>query len=339
LRRLGFDAWLVEDLDDATAGRRAFFEETTRRHGLESRSLLITPTGAFHSELDDLAADAALLVNISGNLRDPALIARFARRAYIDLDPGFTQIWHEQGRLGDHLVGYDRYFTVALNVGAPDCLIPGGGIDWVPLPPPVVLAEWQPATDPQFDRFTTVATWRNAFGPLEFGGRSFTLKHHEFRRFADVPLKAGAPFEVALDIHPVEIRDRDNLRARGWKLVDPREVAGDPDAFRDYVRGSGGEFSVTQGIYAQTRSGWVSDRTAHYLAAGRPAIVQETGVPAAFRVEAGMLTFSDVDGAVAAAERVIGSYPEHAAAARRFAEEHFDSDRVLSRMLETVGVE
>lgn len=340
LRRLGHDAWLVEEADAATAeAGRGFFEGTVRRHGLESRALLLAPGDtAARSEVEDLAAHADLLVNISGNLRDPELLARFARRAYVDLDPGFTQLWHAQGHLGDQLDGYDGYFTVGLNVGAPDCLIPTAGIDWIPLPPPVLLDEWQPAHGRRFDRFTTVATWRNAFGPPEADGHTFSLKHHEFRRFADLPRRTAAPFEVALDIHPIEVDDLDNLRDRGWNVVEPSAVAADTDAFRAYVRGSGGEFSVTQGVYAETRSGWISDRTAHYLASGRPVVVQETGIPAPYRAEAGMLAFAEMDDAIAAVERVVGAYEEHAAAARSYAEQTFDSDRVLSRMLEAVAV-
>ena len=262
---------------------------------------------------------------------------RFGRRAYVDLDPGFTQLWHSEGHLGDQLDGYDAHFTVGTNIGGDDCSIPTGGIDWIPTPPPVLLDQWEPQPDRSFDRFTTVATWRNAFGAPEAGDEELTLKHHEFRRFSELPGRAGAPFEVALDIHPLDSEDRERLVAQGWNLIDPASVAADSHAFRDYLRGSGAEFSVTQGVYTQTRSGWVSDRTAHYLAAGRPAIVQETGVPASLRADAGMLTFSDMPGALDAVERVLGSYDEHAAAARRFAEQAFDSDRVLARVLELAG--
>jgi hypothetical protein len=344
LRRLGHNAWLFEEADMATVeAGRAFFEQETRRHGLESRAVLLGPGGpigaASAAQVEELAAAAALLVDISGNLRDRGLVDRFRRRAYVDLDPGFTQLWQAQGQLGDQLEGYDRYFTVGLNLGAPDCSIPSCGIEWVPLPPPVLLEEWTPSPSRGGDRFTTVATWRNPFGAPEADGRSFTLKHHELRRFADLPGRAAGRFEIALDIHPAEAGEVDRLRERGWTVVDPSSVAADTDAFRDYVRGSGAEFSVTQGVYAETRSGWISDRTAHYLAAGRPAVVQETGLPDGYRADAGMLTFSDIDGAAAAVERILGAYDEHAAAARDFAERAFDSDLVLAKMLATMGVE
>ncbi|HET7506922.1 MAG TPA: hypothetical protein VFJ53_01060 [Solirubrobacterales bacterium] len=339
LRRLGLDAWLLEEVDAETArSGRAFFERTTEAAGLGERALLLVagePAG--REQAAELAAEATALVNVSGNLRDPELLARFARRAYIDLDPGFTQIWQAQGQLGDQLSRHDRHFSVGLNLGASDCEVPADGFEWVPLPPPVLLDAWNPPEEREFDRFTTVATWRNALGGLEHGGRTYTLKHHQLRRFAELPQRSGLPFEIALDVHPAEAEEAERLRELGWSVVDAAEVAAEPEAFREYVRGSGAEFSVTQGVYAETRSGWISDRTAHYLAAGRPAVVQETGLPGPYRPEAGLLTFDDPDEAADAAARVIADYDSHAAAARAFAAETFDSDRVLGRVLEELG--
>jgi hypothetical protein len=343
LRRLGFDAWLLEEATPPTVMTgRAFFEEAIERHGLGSRAVLLgaeRPIGPLSlPELEDLARESVALINISGNVRDPNLLQRFPRRAYVDLDPGFTQLWNSQGLLGEELESCDRHFTVGLNLGAGDCLVPSDGIEWIGLPPPVLLEEWRPPPDRAFDRFTTVATWRNPLGPPEAGERAFTLKHHQLRRFANLPRLAEAPFEIALDIHPAESSEAASLREAGWNIVEAASVSRDTEAFRSYVRSSGAEFSVTQGIYAETRSGWISDRTAHYLAAGRPAIVQETGIPSRYRAEEGMLTFGDMDGALAAVERVTESYDRHSAAAREFAIHTFDSDRVLTHMLEAVGV-
>jgi hypothetical protein len=342
LRRLGFDAWLVEELEPAAVAEgRAFFERTAEAFGLGARALLVSAGDAEAGDrrrLEELAGEAVALINISGNLRDPQLLDRFQRRAYVDLDPGFTQVWHAQGHLGDQLGRHHRHFTVGLNLGAPDCQVPTGEVEWIPLPPPVLLEEWAPAEARSFDRFTTVATWRNALGGLEAGDTLYTLKHHQLRRFAAVPREAGLRFEIALDIHPDEAAEVAGLQENGWSVVEPSAVAADPVAFRAYVRGSGAEFSVTQGVYAETRSGWIGDRTAHYLAAGRPAVVQETGIPADLRPDAGLLAFSDPQEAVAAAREVVASYDRHAAAARAFAERTFDSDRVLTRMLEALGV-
>ena len=339
LRRLGHDAWLLEEADEETAGAgRAFFERTVTAAGLEPRALLLVAGEAEgRQRAAELAGEATALVNISGNLRDPELLARFRRRAYVDLDPGFTQIWQAQGLLGDQLSRHDRHYTVGLNLGAADCQVPADGFEWVSLPPPVLLEQWQPQEPRRFDRFTTVATWRNALGRPEHGGRTYTLKHHQLRRFAELPARSGLPFEIALDVHPAEVEEAERLRRQGWSVIEPAAVAADPSAFQDFVRGSGAEFSVTQGVYVETRSGWISDRTAHYLAAGRPAVVQETGLPSAYRPEAGLLTFSEPEGATDAATQVVADYDRHAAAARAFAETTFDSDEVLGRMLEALG--
>jgi hypothetical protein len=340
LRKLGFDAWLLEEVSAGAEAGRDYFAETVERHGLADRAVLVEPAGTTgpleRSNLGDLAAGAVALVNVSGNLRDPDLLATFPRRTYVDLDPGFTQLWHAEGQLGDQLAQHETHFSVGLNLGEPDCRIPTAGLRWIPLPPPVLLEQWEEVPNPAFDRFTTVGTWRNPLGTLEAGGQAYTLKHHQLRRFAGVPRQSGLAFEIALEIHPDEDSEVASLEEGGWAVVEAASVASDPDAFRDYVRGSGAEFSVAQGVYAEARTGWVSDRTAHYLASGRPAVVQETGIPEQFRAEAGMLTFSEPDEAVAAAEAVAASYAQHSHAARGYATRTFDSNRVLTRMLEAV---
>lgn len=341
LRRLGYDAWLLEQADAETVRRGgSFFRSEVERHGLGERAILLgdeeEPLG--RDAVEDLADSAVALVDISGNLRDSGLRKRFRRRAYVDLDPGFTQIWHSQGLLGDQLAEYDRHFTVGLNLRGEDCPLPLAGIDWVPLPPPVLLDEWLPAVDTDLSRFTSVATWRNPLGQLELDGRAFTLKHHQLRRLAPLPERVDAPLEIALDIHPDEAAEAELLREAGWAVVDPATVAADSDSYREYVRGSGAELSVTQGVYAEARTGWISDRSAHYLAAGRPAVVQETGIPPGFRDGSGLLTFSDLDEAAAAVAEVLADYEAQRAAARALAERSFDSDLVLGRMLEELGV-
>src|SRR5262249_8246697 len=159
------------------------------------------------------------------------------------------------------------------NVGSASCALPTGGFDWRPLLPPVVLGDWPAVEDPPVDggRFTTVATWRGPFGPLEGDRRRFRLKGHAFRNVVFLPRRVDVPLEVALGIHPSERADLDLLSNKGWALADPVVAAGTPEDFRAYVAGSMAEFSVAQGVYVESRSGWFSDRTARYLASGRPA--------------------------------------------------------------------
>jgi hypothetical protein len=359
LQRLGCQVFFVEQIDSATCvdeeGRpapfetslnRRYFDDVMREFGLTGSAALLHDQGEQTSgltlqEVLDVAGEADLLVNVSGHIDLEPVMARVRSRAFIDLDPGFTQIWHEQGLAGTRLAGHDHYFTVGENIGKPGCPIPTGGLDWRPLPPPVVLEEW-PATPyrPNPVRFTTVGAWRGSFGPVEHDGRTYGVKVHEFRKVIELPQRAdtGAEFEIALDIHPGDARDRDALLASGWALVDPRVEASGPDEFRRYVSRSGAEFSVAQGIYVDTGSGWFSDRTVKYLAAGKPALVQDTGFSENYPVGEGLVPFSTVEEAARGAERIASDYETHAEAARALAEQHFDSDKVLAGFLEQVGV-
>lgn len=345
LARLGFEVWFVERIARATLDARPdgvrFFRRVARRHGFERRSVLLDErgailTGAGRAALEAAADRAELLVDLGGHLAGADLFERFRFRAYVDLDPGYTQIWGESGE-GARLAGHDAYFTVGLNVGSPAWNLPTNGIDWRPLAPPVVLADWLPFAG-GLDRFTTVAAWRGAFGRAAHDGRTFGLKAHEFRRFLTLPELAPTRFEIALAIDEGDAADRAALASHGWRLVDPRQVAGDPDAYREYLRRSGAEFSVAQGIYVEARSGWISDRTARYLAAGRPALVQDTGAGDHLPTGEGLLLFREPGEAIEGAAAIARDYERHRAAALDLARAHFDSDRVVGALLEAAGL-
>lgn len=355
-QQLGFDVCFVEQIradlcldaegrptslaDSVQAG---YFRSVTERHGLAGRSTLLADDGQHvgltREELAARARGAALLFNLSGHLADPELRDGPRCRVYYDDDPGFTQFWQAQGTGGSRLEGHDFHFTLGANIGTPACDIPTAGIRWRATRPPVVLSEWPGQPPRSFDRFTTVASWRGAFGTVQHGGRTFGQKAHEFRRFADLPRRSPHAFEVALQIHPADQRDADALQAAGWRIVDPVRASHSPAAFRDYVHGSGAEFSVAQGMYVDTHSGWFSDRTVRYLASGRPALVQDSGFGRHLPTGTGLLTFRTLDEAVAGAEQVVRDYPAHCRAARRIAEEHFASDVVIRRLAAEIGLE
>ena len=356
LRRLGFDVWFVEQIDEATcvdatgapapfaqSENRRYFEQVVERFGLGGRASLLyeggrEAAGVSLEELLPVAQEARLLVNVSGHLDLEPLMSRLRRKAYVDLDPGFTQFWHADGTGGARLEGHDVHFTVGENIGRAGCPIPTCGLDWKAVRPPAVLDEWPVADAGDADRFTTIGAWRGAFGPVEFEGHTYSLKVHEFRKVIELPRRSQQRFEIALDIHPGDERDRAALEANGWTLVDPRATVPGPLEFRDYVQRSGAEFSVAQGIYVETNSGWFSDRTVRYLASGRPVLVQDTGFSANLPVGEGLLAFTDLDGAVQGAERIAADYEHHRGAARAVAEKHFDSDIVLPRFLEEAGI-
>jgi hypothetical protein len=185
-------------------------------------------------------------------------------------------------------------------------------------------------------RFTTVGSWRGAYGPIEWDGRTYGLRVHEFRKFVELPGMSGLQFELALDIDEAETRDLDLLRTHGWELVDPALVACDPVVYQRYVAGSKAEFVVAKNLYVDTRSGWFSDRSASYLASGKPVIAQDTGLDGLYPLGEGLVTFRTVDEAAAAVHEIAGDYRRHARAARALAEAYFDSDLVLANLVDAV---
>jgi hypothetical protein len=342
-RKLGFRVLLLEQLRGIPDPQAIpYLRRVVERFGFADSSALIGEGdeilyGLDHERIDAIAADAEALINITGHLTYEPVMQRVERRVYVDIDPGFTQFWHAERNRGARLEGHDFYFTIGENIGTPECPIPTSGLAWRKTRPPVVLDEWPVARAAGFERFTTVASWRGPFGVVEFGGQTFGLKVHEFRKFIELPQRAGLPFELALNIHPADGKDLEALQRHGWRITDP-SVAREPDEFRGYVQGSSAEFSVAQGIYVQTQSGWFSDRTAAYLASGKPALVQDTGFTRNIPTGEGLIAFRTLDEAVAGAESIASDYPRHCRAARALAEEYFASDVVLGKLLREIGL-
>ena len=333
LRRLGFDVAFVEQGADISSAEREHFERVCAQFDIDGYLL----TGPPPYELVARAEAATLLLDIGGHLTRPELKRGARVKVYLDDDPGYTQLWHRDGLLPGRLDGYDFHYTFGENIGRPGCPLPVDGIGWRPLRPPVVLDQW-PVETPHRDGFRTVASWRGAYGRVESDGRLYGQKAHEFRRFAEIPERVEDSFEIALDIGEKDSADADLLRAHGWRVVDPAAVAGTTDTFRRYVQESGAEFSAAQGIYVETCCGWFSDRTTRFLASGKPALVQDTGFSRNLPSGEGLIAFSTIEQAIAGTESIRRDYAAHARCAREIAERHFDSDVVLGRMLEEIGL-
>jgi hypothetical protein len=312
------------------------------RFGLSGSSALLCDEGApgYGLPLPELKARArgrSLLFNISGHLTCPEIKANCGCKVYYDDDPGFTQFWHAAGSKAARLDGHDAYVTIGQNIGLPECIIPTCGLSWRATRPPVVLEEWPIRLQAKLDRFTTVASWRGAYGPVAYGGIQYGLKVHEFRKFFELPRRSGHPFEIALQIHPADQNDLEALRANGWRVVDPQIATGSPDQFRQYVQNSGAEFSVAQGLYVDTHSGWFSDRTVRYLASGKPGLVQDTGFSRHLPVGQGLLSFRTLDEATEGAARIAHDYAAHCRAARGIAERYFEAGTVIRRLAKDAG--
>lgn len=297
-----------------------------------------TFVGLSRQEVLERTREAAFLLNVMGFFDDEEILDAAAQRVFLDIDPGFGQMWKALG-LADIFRGHDAFVTIGENLGQEACAIPDCGLEWIVSPQPVVCERWETEAARPHDHapFTSVITWRGPFEPIEFDGATYGLRAHEFRALAPLPLLTGAPFELALAIDPEDEQDRTRLARNGWLLRDPGTVAADPWAYRGFIHRSAAEFMVAKQIYVATRSGWISDRSLCYLASGRPVLAQDTGIGDRYPTGEGLLLYRTLDEAVDGVSRIRGDYARHARSAREIAFEHFDSDRVLGRLLTRLG--
>jgi hypothetical protein len=341
LRRLGHDVLLVEPVEAAALERStspSYLQATAARFGLDLATL-VDPEGNSapipRDRLRGWMADADLLLNVSGMLSVPELLEPVPVRAYLDLDPFFNQHWHLQGaEMG--FAAHTHFVTVAAGIGTAENEVPTLGLDWIETLSPVVLEEWAPAAERPSLPFTTIGHWRS-YGPIEHEGRRYGQRAHSLRELIELPRRTAAEFLLALGIHESERGDLEALERNGWRLADPAEVAATPDRYRDFIRASRAEIGIAKEGYVRSRSGWFSDRSACYLASGRPVVAQSTGFERALPVGEGLLSFGTVEEAAAAIEEVLSRPREHTHAARAIAAELLDSDRVLGRLLERLG--
>lgn len=347
LRRLGHRVTLVEPVSAPTGASLADSETATYCHavmkavGLGDDWALLEAgsdrtVGLEYDELLRRARGADLLLNVSGMLTDAAILEAVPMRAYLDLDPAFNQLWHDAEGIDMRFDGHTQFVTVGLALGADSCPVPTGGRHWIPTLPPVVLEEWAVVDEVRWPAFTTVANLRG-YGSIDHGGVHYGQKVHSLRQVWGLPGRTAEAFVLAMAVHPGEHEDMRLLRTNGWQLVDPETVAGTPDDYRAFVQGSMAEFGLAKSGYVVSRCGWFSDRSACYLASGRPVVAQDTGFPTYVPTGEGLLSFTGIDDAVEAVESVSGDYERHRRAARELAVEHFDSDRVLVRLLERLG--
>jgi hypothetical protein len=350
LRELGHDVCFVEAIapaqlrptgaDVACSANAAYAARVMANFGFASRWALLVAGTTRTAGLDFASLAASRFdvhINLSGCLQHPQLTDGIPVRIYVDLDPGFTQVWHSVDGHDVGLEGHTHFATVGSAIGTEACRVPTGGIHWHPTLPPVVLSHWPPGAAITRPAMTTVANWRS-YGSTECNGVAYGQRAHSFRSFFDLPRTTAIALAPALAIDSAECADLAALERGGWSLVDPAIVAGTPDSYRDFVRGSRGELSIAKSGYVASRCGWFSDRSACYLASGRPVVAQDTGFDRCLPTGDGLLTFTTPAEAVVALERVDADYALHAAAARRIATDELDSAVVLGALLDHAGV-
>jgi hypothetical protein len=353
-RRLGHDVYLLEKAgyvascfdperrvvsDDCSCGIRRV-GQLLEQHGLRGKWCYVSADGTYHgmtpSDVDAAVARADVFIDRGLHRSWDEETADVPVRVLLDPDPGFRQVKLANAVAGGTpLPEYDAYFTYGHNIGTPRSTAPTAGARWRHVFHPVDTALYPPAPPPaRGASWTTVMHWR-ALEQVEYAGRVYGMKDVQFRYFEDVPTRVTVPMEVAVEGSAAPV---DRLRESGWRVVPALEATVSYASYHDYLRRSLGEFSVVKDVYRRLSVGWFSDRSAAYLAHGRPVIVQGNGIAGHLPIGEGLFEVADVHEAVDAIEQVARDPARHSAAARRIAEEHLDSGVVLGHFLDELGI-
>ena len=356
IEQAGYEAWYVEDSGANPYDPRinsvvmepeyniAYLRGIMERFGFGDRwaywdAIHDAYFGLSFESLRSLYAEAAAVINLCGatRLREEHLAC--PTRIMIDTDPVYEQIKYAQADPASrsYLDAHTHFFTYGENLGSPDCPVPLCGIPWRPTRPPVDPAIWPEARE-DAACFTTVGTWENKGKNIQFGGAEYVWsKHVNFVRFLDLPRRRPETcFSMA--ILPPDEQVRSAISCRGWRLVDPRPVSADMTNYQDFIAGSRGEFTVAKDIYVRANSGWFSDRSACYLAAGRPVVTMRTGFGKFYPVGRGLFEFTSEEEALAAIDAIAADYSGHSRSARALAREYFGPDRVVDALLSAAGL-
>ena len=280
----------------------------------------------------EAAADADLLFNLEYGL-NPIALKRFRRSALLDIDPGMTQIWISRGEV--KVSPHDHYFTIGETVGQPGTRIPATEMKWHYTPPAIALAEWPVIASAPDAPFTAISQWRAGEWMADEKGEWYQNdKRSAYEPYFDLPRHTSQPIELAICIDDKE-PDHPDLLGRGWRIRRSEEVSSSPEAYRQYIQQSRGEFGCAKRAYVKLQTAWISDRTLCYLASGKPAVVQNTGPSRFLPDREGILRFNNPTEAAACLEDAAANYDRHSRAARALAEEHFDAAKVAKKVLET----
>jgi hypothetical protein len=351
LRDLAIDFHWIDFLADgedkqASAGAAKEYLRRIRRYGLEDRCHLILHQKD-HEPLDD---PGAVIIGGKGtpiaeiiDSTDVAwsfaaaapreVLERFRRKILLDVDPGHLQVSALQ--LGEDFANYDAHWTVGLNVGSPGCMVPTLGHHWKTFAQVVHLPSWptvSPAATAELP-ITTITHWN--WGELDLDGRSLSIsKRDAYLRYLQLPRRISQQVRIASQIVDVpEAEDSVLLEKNGWEIVDPYAVAGSEVSYRHFIQASSAEICCPKPIFRELATGWMSDRSAAYLASGRPVFMEDTGIDLPIEKGYGLKLFTDLDSAIEAIEGVYADYERHSKAARKIAEEVFASHLVLPSLL------
>src|SRR6266516_88210 len=350
LRQLGCDVYWLEGFRTNGRTKReaaalATFRARTEAYGLGGKLALYLTNGKkdvspelpteylvmSRDEAEAVYERADLLLNFHYAI-SPGLLARFRRTALVDIDPGLLQFWISSGQL--RAARHDSYFTIAEGVGRPGGKIPDGGLSWIHVRPAVCLERWPYAFDPSSETFATVSIWDSSDWVVDRYETYENTKRVAFLQFVDLLQLTHQPLELALFLRTArDLAEQRDWQSRGWRIRHSRDVAATPEAYQSYIQHARGEFSCAKPSYIKLQTAWVSDRTACYLASGKPVVVQDTGPSAFLPNGEGMFRFATPEQAAKAFEVINRDYEKHCRAARQIAETFFDAKQVVREVL------
>jgi hypothetical protein len=300
-----------------------------------------TPYGMTVHKIEEIARTADLFINVSGACLIPDRLSPHCVKVFLDTDPGYNQITLSAGfeNPAEHepwyrqVSGYDQHFTFGESILSDDCLVPTVGLQWKPTRMPIVIDLWSHfAKTPPKDSapWCTIMTWNAFRGTLDYHGIEYKSKHHEFERFIRLPQQLKTRLAVAIggENAPLE-----RLKSFGWQVLDGPTATRSAEHYQKFIAQSRGEFSTAKHVYVAMRTGWFSDRSACFLAAGRPVVLQDTGFSYHLPVGLGLKPFSTLEEATEALYEVESDYQRHARAAFEIAEAYFDSSKILNRFI------
>jgi hypothetical protein len=356
-QRLGYDVYYVEAHgatphcffdhaeDNAWVKAASFIDSVMKRFDLGDRwaYYALHGNGQYYglseSKVKELYSSAALIINLHGGTIPLPEHSATGRLIYLETDPVEMQIQlHDNVQEAiDYLAPHSAFFTFAENYGNADCNLPiSKEFEFKPTRQPVVLDFWQTPSNGSGSSFTTIGNWHQPHRQISFNGEVYYWsKHYEFLKFLDLPQRTDQSFELALSKYSES--DKVMLDSKGWKVRHALDISEDADDYRQYIANSRGEFTVAKDQNVRLRTGWFSDRSATYLAAGKPVITQETGFSNVLPTGNGLFAFSSVEEIAQAIESINSNYQHHSRAAREIAGGYFSHEVVLPRLLAEVG--
>lgn len=357
-RALGHDVWYLEDsanwaydpvnqtLSADCSHNVSYLERIMRKFDMGDRWIYRNEAdGAYHgvageAEAEKILASTDVMANVSGACWLRPVTAAVKTKLFLDGDPMFTQtkLNATKPEYLERIMAHDRHYSFGLNIGHPGCKVPTAGLQWRPTVQPVALDFWKPsgsadAGSVSNGAWTTVMNWAS-YKPEEFEGETYGQKDLEFLRFMDLPSHTKERFVLAMGQGPGKNRPTERLESLGWKIIEPDDHIPDYSSYHDFLSNSKAEWSIAKNGYVKSNSGWFSCRSACYLAAGKPVVVQDTGWSEHLPSGEGVLAFNSMDEAVGGIEEVSRNYDHHSRAARAYAEKYFDAAKVCAELLE-----